>query len=87
MLDFVITVASCDRLFSGLQNRELLQDLLASVTKVRDELEPSTIAGRWRSSSKSFFPHPPLPAHHHVPLIPDGVPRIMLKPLLWTRSI
>ena len=46
MLDFVITVASCDRLFSGLQNRELLQDLLASVTKARDELEPSTITGR-----------------------------------------
>ena len=46
MLDFVIIVASCDRLFSGLQNRELLQNLLASVTKARDELEPSTITGR-----------------------------------------
>ncbi|OAX39276.1 hypothetical protein K503DRAFT_865554 [Rhizopogon vinicolor AM-OR11-026] len=30
----------------GLQNRELLEDLLASVTKARDELEPSPITAR-----------------------------------------
>ena len=29
------------------------------------------------------FPHPPLPVHRHVSSIPDGVPRIMLTPILW----